>query len=312
MKHKFLLPLLVVTLSSCNTNTFVLQKQGFLFNTPGIVLKLFEGEEKNLKDVYDILSYYDKLSDNYLARDISNVYTINQTNDEVTVEPGLYQLLQTSISVSEVAKNYNALCGSLSMKWKESLAKKEILSQTVIDEELNKMNSTTISFLENNKVKRNGESEIDLGGIAKGYALDKTLDYLQENELKHYLLNAGSSSILLGEKKSDNGYFTIQLEEIPSKFLKLKNCFISTSSISKQGVKIGDTTYSHIINPSNGSAININDAVIVVTQSGYLGDALSTSMMNNTIEEIELLESTLNIKTIVIKNKTIIHNTVEE
>ena len=64
--------------------------------------------------------------------------------------------------------------------------------------------------------------------------------------------------------------------------------------------------------PSNGSAININDAVIVVTQSGYLGDALSTSMMNNTIEEIELLESTLNIKTIVIKNKAIIHNTIEE
>ena len=312
MKCKFLLPLLVVTLSSCNTNTFVLQKQGFLFNTPGIVLKLFEGEEKNLQDVYDILSYYDRLSDNYLARDIFNVYTINQTNDEVTVEPGLYQLLQTSISVSEVAKNYNALCGSLSKKWKESLAKKEVLSQTVIDEELNKMNLTSISFLDDNKVKRSGESEIDLGGIAKGYALDKTLDYLQENELKHYLLNAGSSSILLGEKTSDNGYFTIQLEEIPSKFLKLKNCFISTSSISKQGVKIGDTTYSHIINPSNGSAININDAVIVVTQSGYLGDTLSTSMMNNTIEEIEILESTLDVKTIVIKNKAIIHNTIEE
>ena len=228
------------------------------------------------------------------------------------MESELYQLLQTSISVSEVAKNYNALCGSLSKKWKESLAKKEVLSQTVIDEELNKMNLTSISFLDDNKVKRNGESEIDLGGIAKGYALDKALDYLQENELKRYLLNAGSSSILLGEKKSDNGYFTIQLEEIPSKFLKLKNCFISTSSISKQGVKIGDTTYSHIINPSNGSAINVNDAVIVVTQSGYLGDALSTSIMNNTIEEIELLESTLNIKTIVIKNKAIIHNTIEE
>ena len=300
-----------MTLSSCNTNTFVLTKQGFLFNTPGIVLKLYEGKQENLDDIYNILSFYDKVSDNYLERDITGVYNINNTHEEVTVDSKLYEMLQTSISVSETAKKYNALCGSLSKKWKESLAKKEILSESVINEELNKMNSTSLSFLDNNKIQRIGDGEIDLGGIAKGYALDKALNYLQENGLKHYLLNAGSSSILLGEKTSDNGYFTIQLEDIPSKTFKLKNCFISTSSISRQGVKIGETTYSHIINPVNGSAINVNDAVIVVTESGYLGDALSTSLMNSELEEIIQLENTLDIKTVVIKNKTIIHNTIE-
>lgn len=311
MKNKFLLTFIVATLTSCNTNTFVLQKRGFLFNTPGIDLRLYEGKEENLKDIWNLLSEYDVLTDNYQQREVNNVYTINNSNEDVTVDEKLYSLLTIADSVSKEYTYYDYLCGSLSKKWKESLKNKQELPSNVIQEELEKMNNTSLSFKENNVIQRVGSGEIDLGGIAKGYALDKALDYLKEKELKHYLLNLGSSSILLGEKTSDNGYFTIELEDMPSKKFKLKNCFLSTSSITHQGVTIGDKTYSHIVNPLSGSVLNLNDTVIVVTSSGYLGDVLSTSMMNNTIEEIEAIEQAKNIKTIVIRNKTIVHNTIE-
>ena len=85
----------------------------------------------------------------------------------------------------------------------------------------------------------------------------------------------------------------------------MKNCFVSSSSVSEQGVEINNVTYSHIINPVTGSAVNENDAVIVVSDYGYYGDAMSTSLMMNTIDEIKAIEKEHNIKTIVIKNNAI-------
>ena len=99
----------------------------------------------------------------------------------------------------------------------------------------------------------------------------------------------------------------MKISDLNNTYIKLKDCFISTSSKAVQGVKIGDTTYSHIINPFTGSAINENDAVIVVSSSGALGDALSTSMMMNTVEEIKEIEASQNVKCIVINNKQVIY-----
>ena len=190
-----------------------------------------------------------------------------------------------------------------------------MLSEITIASELSKMNSTSLVFKENNVVQRVGEATIDLGGIAKGYALDKVQEYLASQNEKHYLVNAGYSSILLGEKDTDNGYFTVGIDSriIPNSYLKLKNCFVSTSSITEQGVKISEEgpTYSHIINPVTGSAINKHDAVIVVSSKGYIGDVLSTSMMNNEIDEIKAIEASQNVKCIVIDNKEVTYINIE-
>ena len=307
MKKLFIIPLFAIALTSCSTNGNPIESKVFCFDTM-VEVKLYDGNKDNIKDIEDILKTYSKLSDNYLASDVNNVYTINNTNDEVTIDERLYKLLQTSFSVKDAGASYfNPFCGSLAKKWKDVLAKGETLSSEVINAELGKISSSSLEFKANNVVQRSGEAEIDLGGIAKGYALDIVKDYLKNNNSKQYLINGGSSSLLLGEKNTKDGLYTIGLKDLNNAYLKLKNCFISTSSISEQGVKIGDVTYSHIINPNTGSAINENDAVIVISDNGALGDALSTSMMNNTIDEIKAIETQYNVQTIVIKNNEVIY-----
>ena len=303
MKNKaYLLAFLPIFLISCSSNQNPIESKIFGFGTY-IEAKLFEGNKEDIKEIENIFNTYDKLSDNYRQRDVTNVYSINQTNSDIEVNPKLYDLLLSSFDVVDHGAVYfNPFCGSLSKKWKESLAKKEVLSEEVINEELNKMNNSSMEFTDNNIVIRHGEAEIDLGGIAKGYTLDKVKSYLDEKEIKQYLINAGSSSVLLGEKNTKDGLFSIGLKDVNNAYLKLKNCFVSTSSISEQGVTIDGVKYSHIINPVTGSAINTNDAVVVITDDGYLGDALSTSMMMNSVEEIKNIENEQNVKAIVIND----------
>ena len=310
MNKFFKLTLLSLTLSACTMNNKVLNRTVFYFDTM-VDVKLFDGEEEDLDNVLFLLEQYSGMSDNYqnYPGQGTNVYDINHTNEELQIDNTLYMLLEKAFSVKNHGATYfNPLCGSLSKKWKDALAKGEILSDSVINAEISKINSSSLSF-KGQSVQRNGEAEIDLGGIAKGYALDFVKSYLNSKNCSKYIVDAGSSSILLGESDKKDGYFTVTMKDLHNtKYVKLKNCFISTSSISEQGVKIGDMTYSHIINPVTGSAINEQDAVIVISNNGALGDALSTSMMLNTVDEIKAIEETEFVKTIVIKNNSIVYS----
>ena len=301
MKRKFIIfPLLIIPLVSCST-TKEIKRNSFYFYTY-VDTRLFEGNEPDLNNIDQIYKKLDKLTDNYLARDLDNVYKINNSTENVQIDEDLYKLLELTFSSDLSSLEYfNPLCGSLSKKWKESLQNKVVLDEITINEELEKMATSSLEFLGENTVKKVGEGEIDLGAVAKGYALDKAKQYLASKNYTKYLIDAGSSSILLGEK-NNGGDFKIKISDLDSSYLIAKNCFISTSSFSRQNVKIDGKNYSHIINPVNGSAINENDTVIVVSDFGYLGDILSTDFVNESIDSIKELEKQFNVKTIVIND----------
>lgn len=306
MKLKSLLTtLLIVPLISCSQGS-TLESKVFCFDT-AIDIRLFEGEKQNLTDIESIFSYYDKITDNYKSRDLNNVYSINQTNEDVTVDQTLYSILQKTFALKDEVRYFDPLCGSLAKKWKESLKSPQILDETTIQSELSKMSNSSVSFKENNVIQRLGGAEIDLGAVAKGFALDEVKSYLDSKSFSKYLINSGYSSILLGKKEVDDGLFSVGLSDIENAYLKLSDCFVSTSGVSTQGVKIDELMYSHIVNPYTGSAINNYDTVIVVSNSGYLGDALSTSFMLSSIDEIKQMEQSKGVKALVIKDKNIVY-----
>ena len=306
MKSKLLVfPLLIVPLVSCSVNKEI-RRTSFYFDTY-TESRLYEGKESNLDDIEKIFTKIDKLTDNFNARDLNNIYKINNTNENFEIEPELYEVLKLSFSSElDPLKYFNPSCGSLSKKWKESLKNKQVLDDETINAELLKMQNTQLEFVNETIVKRIGEAEIDLGAVAKGYALDKVKEYLTQNEFTKYLIDAGSSSLLLGEKKGGKN-FKIKITNLNNSYIHAKNCFISTSSSSRQSVEIDGKTYSHIINPITGSAINEHDAIIVLSDKGYLGDILSTSFVNESLDSIKELEKHFDVRTIVIDDKKIVY-----
>ena len=306
--NKFLTLLTIPFISSCSINhgpAFYSRTIPYVFNAFVDIL-LYEGSNQNLDDLEDMMTSLDILTDNYKSRPKNNVYTINNSSDDVLVDSSLYDLIKKAKEVKNLGATYfNPLLGSLNKKWKEALEKSEVLDSEVINTELEKINNSSIELKDNYYVYKSGDAEIDLGGIAKGYATDLAYDYLKKAGINKYMINTGRSSVLLGESNESDGYFRVNFEEYPNIKFRAKNCFISTSGNAVQGKEIGGVKYSHIINPITGSAINNYDCVVVLSNVGYLGDALSTSMMFNTIDEIKEIETNQKVKCIVIKDSQI-------
>ena len=314
MKHsKLFFFLLIPLISSCNkeNNNYVYRYSDF---DTLITITFYESIDKNiLNKIEDELYFYHVLSDNFVEyKGYNNVYTLNHNKDiELEINKELYDLLKCSKSAVEITKGYyNPYMGSLSDKWLTSLNKNEILSNSIINEELDKINNSELILREiDNKyyAKMVGEASLDLGGIAKGYALDKIKDILSENNIKNYLIDAGRSSILLGEKKTSNKLFNVGLNNIKNTYLELNNQFLGISAIYEQNKIIDKITYTHIINPFTGSARTKYDLVFVSGEYGYLTDYLSTALINMEITDIKEIENSCNVKCFVYKGNEFLY-----
>lgn len=313
--------LLAVSLTACS-NEIYYEDTVFLFDTTVSYKILGYRGYSGLKtegDTVNILKKIDALSDAYRKRDVVGVYDLNQTNERIEISEDFYNLLYWVKEAEKVAPYFNSLVGSLSNKWKDSLAENTVLSNEIIQEELEKINNSELIIEKTEEgmfAQRKGEALIDLGAIAKGYALDTCQEYLTYYSFGDYLVNAGNSSILLGTKiksgKKTNLQYSVAINELSKKTsFYASESIISTSGISEQGVKIGDVMYSHIINPITGSAISNYDAVIVIFDNvhghGAIGDALSTSLMMSTLDEIKDMEKSIGFTTIVIKDNAVLY-----
>lgn len=123
---------------------------------------------------------------------------------------------------------------------------------------------------------------IDLGGIAKGHAVDRAIDLLTAMGIEHALVSAGGDSRLLGDKRGRPWVSGIKdpRGEEPLLLLPLENVAISTSGDyeryfidSEQGVR-----YHHIVSPSTGDSSRAVRSATIIAPDSTTADALSTSV----------------------------------
>lgn len=326
MKLRRLLPLLVVaSLTACSQYVYH-QDTLFAFDTfINIKIKGHYGYsgQRTFGQVYNLAQEIDLVANAYGEnKEVTNIFDINGTNEKIEISENLYKLLSCTLKAQKEIKYFNPMIRLLSDLWKKHLERNEVPSQEDINAELLKMkeSSFTVETTNDEKffVQRIGEGQIDVGAIAKGFMLDECLEYLTYYSMGDYLIDAGSSSILLGEnsnnknskKAGEAGTYSVNIRAL-NKSIRCKNSFVSTSGITEQNTTIDGVTYSHIINPESGSAASLYDEVIVISKAvygnGYLGDVLSTSFMMSSLDEIKEAETKFEVKAIVIKDSSILY-----
>lgn len=124
-------------------------------------------------------------------------------------------------------------------------------------------------------------TKIDLGGIAKGYALDCAVNKLKNSGINSCLINAGGQVYGLGDKFGKPWRIAIKSprNQEAIDYLALKDKSVSTSGDYEQYFIKDKQRYSHIINPKTGFPVNSGVvSVTVIAPCGLTADALSTAI----------------------------------
>jgi FAD:protein FMN transferase len=119
---------------------------------------------------------------------------------------------------------------------------------------------------------------LDLGGIAKGYILDRALAVLRQEGVTRALLEAGGDIVVGDAPPGPGGAGGGWRIAIPGGDTTLANRAVSTSGDSEQFVIIGGVRYSHVIDPRTGMGLMSRREATVVAPDGVTADGLATAL----------------------------------
>ena len=122
---------------------------------------------------------------------------------------------------------------------------------------------------------------IDLGGIAKGHAVDRSIELLRDCGIEHALVSAGGDSRLLGDRNGRPWMIGIRhprRDDAVALRLPLENSAISTSGDYERFFISNGERVHHIINPRTGKSAGNSWSSTVIGPDATTTDALSTTL----------------------------------
>ena len=152
---------------------------------------------------------------------------------------------------------------------------------------------------------------INLGGIAKGYAVERAVALLRDIGVQYASVSAGGDSRLLGDRRGQPWVVGIQDPRDRTSIavrLPLADEAVSTSGDYERYFDEADVRYHHIISPATGDSAREVQSVTIVGPEATMTDALSTSVFVMGVEEgLALIERMDGFDAVVIDNERNMH-----
>lgn len=138
---------------------------------------------------------------------------------------------------------------------------------------------------------------LDLGGIAKGYAVDAALATLRQHGIQSALV-AGSGDMAASGPPPGKPGWRIELgahdatNAPAAKFVWLRHRALATSGDLFQRVEIDGVRYSHIVDPRTGIGLTDHSLVTIIAPNCATADALATTVsVLGPVKGLRLVES---------------------
>lgn len=265
-------------------------------------------EEEALELAFEAISRVDKLMSNYKAD--SEISLINQQagRNYVKVEPEVLKVIRMAIKVAALSGGaFDITIAPLVELWGFHRKNGHMPPTESIQKVLPLINYKNILIDEKKrkvKLKLPGMM-IDLGGIAKGYAVDQAIEALKNNGIDQALVNAGGDLYVLGHPPKRNfWHIGIRHPFVPNKTvssLKIRDQAIATSGNYENFFVLKGKRYSHILDPKTGQPIQGIASVTALAKTAMEADALATAVSVLGPEKgIELLNNQPDVEGIII------------
>jgi FAD:protein FMN transferase len=302
---KILLILLIIKSLSCFSQT---KKHAFSQPKMGSPLNITIYSDDSLRanqiatEAYKIVDSLNLIYSDYLENSELNRLSAKAGKDIFTkVSPALWDILQQSVRASQISNGaFDITVGRIVKLWRKTRIEKVFPNKNVLKILLQSTGYQNIILdSTNHSVKLLQENtQLDLGGIAKGYVAQVIVNFCKNKGIKKVLVDAGGDLAMVapqppeGESATTNrtnktpplgagglriGITIPNSDELIPRYLVLQNQGVATSGNMYQFVKIKGKRYSHIVNPRTGLGVTHQRNVTVIAPDGATADWLATA-----------------------------------
>lgn len=234
----------------------------------------------------------------------------------IEVSAEVFRLIAEALRISELSN------GKFDITFKSAGKLWDFRAQTIPDAAALKNAVTAINYQnvvmdqENQTVfLKQAETQIGLGGIAKGYAIDRAVQIIRNAGFDVFYINAGgdlyasSGDVSKNSKRDNTKRWKVGIQhpdetESLIALLPVANGAIATSGDYERYFEKGGIRYHHIIDPDTGYPADLSRSVTVLTSRAYLADALATAVFVQGPEKgITLIENMPEAEVLIIDKR---------
>ncbi|MBE9516138.1 MAG: FAD:protein FMN transferase, partial [Proteobacteria bacterium] len=303
------LALLLICLSSVS----VARADWYRFQEPVmgtlIQLELWADDERQagrlMAKVMDEMQRIDYLMSHYKPDSELSLLNKSAAKDWVVVSKELFGLIDQSLQLSVLTGGaFDITYASVGYQYNFRLGKRP--SKQQITTALPAVNYKNILLDRKHSRLRYAKPGvlIDLGGIAKGYAVDRGIKILAKAGITNAMIGLGGDSRILGDRRGRPWHLGVrhprQRNAVVTR-LPLSNRAISTSGDYEQYFERDGIRYHHIIDPRTGDSARASRSVTIVGPNATRTDALSTGLfVMGSKQAIKLIESLTGYEAVIV------------
>lgn len=230
----------------------------------------------------DIMSDYKHTSE--LLR-LCQAFAHDTTGPPVRVSVDLFTVLSAADRLARRSQGaFDVTVGPLSLLWRHARRTQEMPDPASLAEARARVGYDKVRL---DPVRQTVQltvagMRLDLGGIAKGYAVDEALRLLRDCYNLPHALVAAWGDIACGEPPPGESAWTIQIAPIATsqkpRMIRLARAAVSTSGDLEQFVVINGVRYSHVLDPRTGMGLTGRRSVTVIATRGIDADSLTKAV----------------------------------
>ena len=279
---------MVFVLAACSKEP-IYRQQSYVFGTLVEVTIWGENDARAQELIGKVLREFDRLHTELHAWQPSELTNVNDAiarGESINTTLELAAILKDATKLSAQSNGaFNPAIGKLIALWgfQSDEFKPVVPDAEKIEALVNaKPNMADLIFDGNKISSKNRDVKIDLGGYAKGYALDRAVGILKKEGTQNALINIGGNIIAMGERGNRPWRIGIQHPRKSSAIAAMDiydGEAIGTSGDYQRYFEKDGRRYCHVINPATGMPVENLQSVSVVakrgTQAGVISDVAS-------------------------------------
>ncbi len=241
-------------------------------------------QEKNkqnreiIDSVFSLIKSYEKQFS--LTYSESETNRINNSENSTLISDDMQDMLTISKQIgNETEGAFDVTIGKIIQMY--DFVDEVIPAQAEIDSALVFVGFENINCKDEKLYIKDQEIFIDLGGIAKGFIVDKAVTYLKQKGITQAVINAGGDLFVMRNPKTDVWKIGIQHPRNPSALfgsVEVQDMAVVTSGDYEQFFMKDGKRIHHIIDPQTGYPSYKSVSVTVIAPNTTIADALCTAL----------------------------------